>query len=82
MNCPVCDGDNYREDSGWQGGEPIDPPEAWCDDCGYSWQYSGGEGTVTEHIAYIRSNITALRAQLAVWERVLAENPEDDLEED
>ena len=38
MECPNCDSENYHYVSGCQNGEPIEPDEGWCDDCGFQYK--------------------------------------------
>jgi len=39
--CPNCDSENWHYVNGWrggwQGGEPIEPDEGWCDDCDFQY---------------------------------------------
>ena len=60
--CPNCGGDNYHYVSGWQNGEPIEPGEDNCDDCGFHY-VEHCKNPMRNQVARFRSRIRKSKAR-------------------
>jgi len=56
--CPNCNGDKWEFVSGWQDGEPIEPDEGWCEECGFHYQ-EHCKHPISEQIAKHRGVVRA-----------------------
>jgi hypothetical protein len=65
--CPVCgEVDKWHYSSGWVMGEPIEPPEGWCDFCGFSFMGDCKQEQVEKYTKAIIQKIEDVHGDIEV----------------